>query len=260
VFRISTRDTWHCTAFQSTRFAVRESVRSLLTLAAVVAVTSLTHTTSAEQLTTHFAASRAAAARGTSAARAEAAALDEMLRGASGAERRWMQRPTLIVITSVLRFEGGVRPLYSATADRLSSTEVDEMVADLTAGLRILTGAAFEDFAAIRVEQATPEDSVRVMREGSIVAARFDGVRKALDAVGYGGRTARRDGTISSGTVILDSEYDRNDRFRRLLRIHELGHALGYNHVTSQRSIMNPTLGSEPTEFDKRVALIAFGH
>jgi predicted Zn-dependent protease len=45
---------------------------------------------------------------------------------------------------------------------------------------------------------------------------------------------------------------------RRLLRIHELGHALGYNHVKSRRSIMNPTLGSEPTDFDRRAAMVAF--
>ena len=58
---------------------------------------------------------------------------------------------------------------------------------------------------------------------------------------------------------MLDSEYDRTGgAMRRLLRIHELGHALGFNHVTSRPSVMNPTLGSEPTDLDKRVALIAF--
>jgi hypothetical protein len=43
-----------------------------------------------------------------------------------------------------------------------------------------------------------------------------------------------------------------------LLRIHELGHALGYQHVTSRTSIMNPALGPEPSQFDREGAIIAF--
>jgi hypothetical protein len=42
------------------------------------------------------------------------------------------------------------------------------------------------------------------------------------------------------------------------LRIHELGHALGYQHVTTRTSIMNPAIGPDPTEFDRGGALIAF--
>ena len=45
---------------------------------------------------------------------------------------------------------------------------------------------------------------------------------------------------------------------RRLLRIHELGHALGYLHVTSRTSIMNPSIGPEPTDFDRAASKIAF--
>ena len=78
--------------------------------------------------------------------------------------------------------------------------------------------------------------------------------------VGDGGRTARADGTITSGTVLLDEDSDRDAERHRLLRIHELGHALGYNHVASERSVMNPTIGAEPTPFDRRVARIAFAH
>ncbi len=51
--------------------------------------------------------------------------------------------------------------------------------------------------------------------------------------------------------MYLDREFDRDDSRRRLLRIHELGHALGYQHVESRTSIMNPSVGPEPTEFDR---------
>ena len=52
--------------------------------------------------------------------------------------------------------------------------------------------------------------------------------------------------------------YDRSSENRRLLRIHELGHALGYLHVTKRTSIMNPAIGPAPTEFDRHAAMIAF--
>ena len=58
--------------------------------------------------------------------------------------------------------------------------------------------------------------------------------------------------------MYLDRDFDRDDNRRRLLRIHELGHALGYQHVESRSSIMNPSIGPEPTEFDRAGAVIAF--
>jgi hypothetical protein len=188
----------------------------------------------------------------------EARAMDEMLRGTGGRERRWTHQPTLVVITSVLEFAGVLREDYTALDEGLQPTDAQELAADLTAGLGMLTGGRFLAFDGVWYEDAAPGSRVDVMREGQIVVARFRGVREALDGVGFGGRTTLPDGTITSGIVMLDSEYDRADRMRRLLRIHELGHALGYNHVESLQSIMNPTLGSGLTDFDKRVALIAF--
>jgi hypothetical protein len=58
--------------------------------------------------------------------------------------------------------------------------------------------------------------------------------------------------------MYLDLNFDRNEDARRLLRIHELGHALGYLHVTKRTSIMNPAIGPQPTEFDRIGAMIAF--
>ena len=136
--------------------------------------------------------------------------------------------------------------------------EAEELASDLGAALEPMTAGVFDAFASVTFESASPRHTVSVARDRQIVVARFRGLRQSLDAVGYGGRTLRRDGSIASGTVMLDSEYDLTVGLRRLLRMHELGHALGYNHIASRRSIMNPTLGSDVTEFDRRAALVAF--
>ena len=185
-------------------------------------------------------------------------ALAQILSGPKGRESRWTERPDLVVLTSVLAFEGGLRNEYVALPDRLAAKEAEQLASDLGAALEPLTAGVFDAFASVTFESATPRHTVAVVRDRQIVVARFHGLRKSLDAVGYGGRTVRHDGAIASGTVMLDSEYDHTVGLRRLLRMHELGHALGYNHVASRRSIMNPTLGSEVTEFDRRAALIAF--
>jgi hypothetical protein len=58
--------------------------------------------------------------------------------------------------------------------------------------------------------------------------------------------------------MFLDRDFDKNDSRRRLLRIHELGHALGYQHVKSRTSIMNPAIGPDPTDFDRAGSIVAF--
>jgi hypothetical protein len=191
---------------------------------------------------------------------ADTRATNEMLRGSAGRERRWMQRPNLVVVTTVMAFEGGPRNQYTTVDARLSRQEAEALVADLTAGLDVLSGGTLERFESVRFESPARNSRVRVVRDGAIVVGRFRGVRDSLQAVGYGGRTARANGTITSGTVMLDEDYDQSSQSPRLLRMHELGHALGFNHVDSMRSIMNPTIGTEPTEFDRRVGRIAFRH
>jgi hypothetical protein len=184
-------------------------------------------------------------------------ALDEMLRGTHGAALRWDQVPELVVLMPVMQYEKSQGTNYRATAERLTEEEADEIVADLSRALAVLTDNAFQTFAAVHRQTVAAGELVNVMRPGQIVVARYNGVRDQLATIGFGGRSTRGS-TIRAGSIILDSDFDRTSGARRLLRIHELGHALGYNHVQSRSSIMNPKIGSEVTSFDRSAARIAF--
>jgi hypothetical protein len=183
--------------------------------------------------------------------------LDEALRAVAGRATRWVEAPGLIVLTSVMDYQGGARTEYQGTSDRLSDEEANALVADLTVALAVLTGNAFTRFADVRMEIVPAGAMVTVMRPGQIVVGRYRGVRDRLKTIGVGGRLRSR-GAIKAGTVVLDADYDSTSSRRALLRTHELGHALGYDHVESRPSIMNPRIGAEITEYDRRAALVAF--
>jgi hypothetical protein len=185
-------------------------------------------------------------------------ALAEILRGRSGRMVHWSRPPKLVVLTSVMQYRLGPGTEYSATSETLADEEADSLIADLTEALSVLTGGAFTRFAEVDREGVSPGSMASVIRKGQIVVGRYRGIQDAAHTIGLGGRVSAHDDTISSAAVFLDSDYDRTNSLRRLLRTHELGHALGYNHVESHRSIMNPRIGPEPTELDRRAARIAF--
>jgi hypothetical protein len=189
--------------------------------------------------------------------RLDAKALDEMLRGTKvgcRAGRRLRTSSSWIGDG----YYAGERADYPATSEVLTDAEVEALVADLTAGLSLLTGGMFERFSAITREPLSAGALTRVTRPNGIVVGRYRGVQNQLKTIGLGGRASQPDGTITAAAILLDAEFDRTSATRRLLRMHELGHALGYNHVQSRVSIMNPHIGPEPTEFDRRAALVAF--
>lgn len=62
-----------------------------------------------------------------------------------------------------------------------------------------------------------------------------------------------------SGIIMLDRAFDTSGSMRRRsLRLHELGHALGYNHVSARDSVMNSYARTEPKTFDHDAARLAF--
>jgi hypothetical protein len=185
-------------------------------------------------------------------------AFDEMFRSSEGRLTRWMARPSLVVLGSVMAYRNGNDTTYEATSGQLPAEEVTEMIAHLTEGLGLLTGNSYTSFASVTIERPSAGTRVSALREGQIVVGRYDGIVTLANTIGYGLWSERGEGVVSGGAMFLDRDFDQSDARRRLLRIHELGHALGYLHVRSRTSIMNPSVGPEPTAFDRQAAVIAF--
>ncbi|HEV3485813.1 MAG TPA: hypothetical protein VG106_10420, partial [Vicinamibacterales bacterium] len=186
------------------------------------------------------------------------AAFDEMFRTANERLQRWTSRPSLVVLGSVMIYRTNATTEFEATGEQLSDAEITEMVQHLTEGLGLLTGNTFTSFASVEVERPSAGARVTVMREGRIVVGRYTDVASLARTIGYGTWSELPNGTVTGGAMFLDRGFDKNDERRRLLRIHELGHALGYLHVRTRVSIMNPSIGPEPTDFDRAAAVIAF--
>ncbi len=185
-------------------------------------------------------------------------ALDEMLRDSSGRRQHWTSVPNLVLLTSVMEYHAGDSTDYVATSELMNAEDTKSLVADLTVALRLLTNNTFEQFATIRYEKVPAGSSVTIVRPKQVVVGRYQGLRQLAQTIGLGGRKARRDGAIVGAAILLDSEFDRTSNERRLLRTHELGHALGFNHVESRLSIMNPRIGPEVTVSDRQIMLLAF--
>ena len=182
-------------------------------------------------------------------------AFDQMFR-ASGSLVRWISAPAVVVERRVLQFTTVSDQQYTATPDLMSEDEVDRLVADLAWALPQLT--TFGAFAGEARQTAAEGARVAVSRQGTIVVARYAGLQAATGYWGYG-RWQTSSGEVRAGIIMLDSGFDTSGSpFQRSLRAHELGHALGYNHVTARTSVMNSSAVVEPNAFDRDGVKLAF--
>ena len=185
-------------------------------------------------------------------------AFDEMFRG-SGRLQRWTSAPGLVILAKVMQFDrNSSDDHYHATSEQLTEAEVALLIEHLTDGLALLTGNTFSAFSTIEVDNPPSGTRVNTLRPNRIVIGSYRGVQSLANTIGFGRWATNGTSEVIGGAIYLDRNYDRSSEGRRLLRIHELGHALGYLHVTTRPSIMNPAIGPEPTEFDRQGAAIAF--
>lgn len=185
-------------------------------------------------------------------------AFDEMARASNGRLERWTTRPALVILGAVMQYRSSGGDTYEAQAEQLTDDEIAQLTAHMAEGLVLLSGTMFDNFASISVERPAAGTQVNVFRTGTIVVGRYYGIQDSKRTIGYGQWGTDADGRVVGGAMFLDRDFDRGDARRRLLRIHELGHALGYQHVQARLSIMRPSIGPEPTEFDRAASLIAY--
>src|SRR5262249_7764535 len=122
-----------------------------------------------------------------------------------------------------------------------------------------LTGNTFGSLASQQQEAAAEGASVRVSRTGLIVVARYEGLTAATGYWGYTRWAWNGAGQVQAAIIMLDRGFDpSNSVFLRSLHAHEFGHALGYNHVTLRKSVMNNDARTEPNTFDRDGATLAF--
>ena len=184
-------------------------------------------------------------------------AFDQMFRALNSRLARWTTRPSLVVLGTVLDYRS-TGETYEATNESMTEEELTQMIGHLTEGLAFLTGRTYQSFESVTIERPAAGSRFAPFRPGSIVVGRYKNISLFARTIGWGQWAEAADGTVTGGAIFLDRDFDREDSRRRLLRVHELGHALGYQHVETRTSIMNPAIGPEPNEFDRAGALIAF--
>ncbi len=189
---------------------------------------------------------------------ADLAAFDQMFRN-GGVLRRWTTAPAIVIQARALRFTSVADTEFTATSATMSQSDIDALVADLRWALPQLTGNAFADFSQVTVETADEGARVPVTRVGSVIIARYEGLSAATTFWGYTRWAWNGAGEMQAATLMLDQGFDSSaNRFKRSLRAHELGHALGYGHVTARDSAMNASGRIEPNDFDRNGAKLAF--
>jgi hypothetical protein len=172
---------------------------------------------------------------------------------------RWGDAPPLTIQTRTLQFTAVNDADFTALDDQMTDAEYAKLVEDLQWALPQMTGGRFTAFATVTRETADVGARVHILNTGVITVARYVGLTQGTTFWGYSRWFFRGDGTITSGESMLDRDFERSGSpFLRSLRAHELGHSLGYNHVTVRPSVMNSAARLEPNDFDRSGSRIAF--
>jgi hypothetical protein len=186
-------------------------------------------------------------------------AFNQMFRGNSGELHRWTSAPALVLQRRALRFTNLTDVSYIASSTVMPDAEADSILADLGWALPQLSANVFPSFSNVQRDTASEGDSVPGFRPGIVVVALADGLTSSTGYAGYTRWAWNGAGEMVDALIVIDRGVDGSgSAYRRTVRAHELGHALGYNHVTARPSVMDATARTEPNQFDRDGARIAF--
>lgn len=184
--------------------------------------------------------------------------------GGSGAGlTRWTSAPGLVIERRVVEFTEICALTYPALDEEINGVDTDRIIADMRDGYQLLTAGRLGPLASIETQEAEAGSTVSPRQSGKIVVMRGVGLTAKLGFWGYACWSRTADGEVAGGFIILDRDFDSStnpslSQYHRSLRMHELGHTLGCQHVSTGRlSVMNSNARTEPNDFDRQAALIA---
>lgn len=187
------------------------------------------------------------------------AAFDAMSRTHEGQLVRWTTQPNLIIQRNLLDYAddaGGFMVLNEAISDAdLSCVEARAREA-----VSLISGSALSAGTSTTAA-ATAGTRVEGTAAGAITVW---AARNLGGSAGRGGISYRIPGlTVAAGVVFLEVAQPGNPNQAscagnvNVLR-HEIGHALGYQHVTTRASVMQPTNAPAPTDFDRQAFTVFY--
>lgn len=189
---------------------------------------------------------------------------DQMARSRLGKLARWLSQPNLVIQKNLIDWtdaSGG----YLVLAETMSEADLACMVTRVRDAVAQMSGGAL-NIATVSIDSLQAGTRVtQNEKEGAITIW----AAKNLDAAGRGGGSMGADMVIRSGRAYfiagrsnpaLPNTYQTQCNATGLLYRHEIGHVLGYQHVTTRASVMGegPPFYSEITEFDRQAAMIVY--
>ena len=191
-------------------------------------------------------------------------AFNEMFRHSSSGLTRWTSAPGLVLERRVIDFTEVCAQSYTALDEVIPSGESDSIITDMRDGFELLTAGRLGPLASVATQQADAGGTVIPRQPGKIVVMRGKGLQTKTTFWGYACWSTTGDGQVTGGFIVLDRDFDASTapnlaQFHRSLRMHELGHTLGCQHVqlTTRVSVMNSNARTEPNDFDRQAARLA---
>jgi hypothetical protein len=177
------------------------------------------------------------------------AAFEEFARSSfGGAIVRWTEPPALIVESALVGTPG---PQNNATAGRLADGDVHELVDQLSRALPLLTGSTFVAFSSVAHRTTPAGHAIRMYMPGAVTVVYYTDDNGAC---GQAGPSVSR----STFQIVAGAIWLKRGCASATTMAHELGHALGYGHVTQTLSVMRSSGRVDVTAFDRTAAAIVF--
>ena len=171
--------------------------------------------------------------------------------------QRWTRNPRLLLLSHAVDFSGATRGFleFPVINQPISQTQLDCLATGIGAELAGLSGGHLS-WTSVDIGAVEPGTRFRIDEtpEGTIVVLMSVSLGTAGRGTGYVGTESF---VLTRGAIWLSP--DINFCLTAMLYRHELGHALGYQHVTRATSVMSPG-GLPPglTDFDRNSIAILY--